>query len=79
MMVMVMVILSFDYDMHDCHCHNGDKEMTGMIIILLIQPRQCSILIERGSPQNKKTISVAKLNIPGNCDSDQIFQNNVKP
>ena len=72
MMVMVMVILSFNYDIHDC-----DKEMTGMIKILLIQPRQCSILIERASPQNTKSISLPKLNIPGDCESDHIFQNDI--
>ena len=42
--------------------------VTKMTVMMIFpsQPRQCSVLIERGSGDNTKTISVTKLNIPGN-------------
>ena len=49
-----------------------------LVETIFFQPRLCSILIERASPQNTKTISLEKLNIPGmevDLDSDLIFQN----
>ena len=42
--------------------------VTKMTVMMIFpsQPRQCSVLIERGSRDNTKTISVTKLNFPGN-------------
>ena len=51
-----------------------------LVETIFLQPRLCSILIERASPQNTKTISLEKLNIPGmevDLDSDLIFQSCV--
>ena len=66
-----------DYEDEKINSQNVDKEME-LVETIFLQPRLCSILIERASPQNTKSISLEKLNIPGmevDLDSDLIFQN----